>query len=261
MVDKTLSWDAELYQNSSSLQFELGLMGIKKLNPKGSEKILEIGCGNAMLTIELAKKNPNGIITAIEISEEMISKAKFNISKTDFSNIKLIHGNALQIDFENEFDAIFSNSAIHWIKNLELMYEKIYNALKQNGRIMIQTGLRSINSLVKTIYKLVSLKKYRNDLSDFKSPWRYLTTEQNYDLLQSLNFRDINIEEYNHLMKYDEEEIMLNYFKSAALVPFLTILPNELKAEFVEDFREIYLTYNENRLEVEMKRLFIGAKK
>jgi trans-aconitate 2-methyltransferase len=261
MDDKTLSWDAKLYQNSSSLQFQLGLMGINKLNPKGSEKILEIGCGNAMLTIELAKKNPNGIITAIEISQEMISQAKFNISKTSFSNIKLIHGNAIQIDLENEFDAIFSNSAIHWIKNLELMYEKIYNALKQNGRIMIQTGLRSINSLVKTIYKLVSLQKYQNALSDFKNPWRYLTIEQTYELLHSLNFRDINIEEYNHLMKYGEEESMLNYFKSAALVPFLTILPKELKAEFVEDFREIYLNYNENRLEVEMKRLFIGARK
>ena len=170
MVDKTLSWDAELYQNSSSLQFELGLMGIKKLNPKGSEKILEIGCGNAMITIELAKRNPNGTITAIEVSEEMISQAKFNISKTNLSNIKLIHKDAIQIDFKDKFDAIFSNSAIHWIKNLELMYEKIYNALRQNGRIMIQTGLRSINSVVKTIYKLVSLKKYQNGLSDFKNP-------------------------------------------------------------------------------------------
>ena len=261
MVDKTLSWDAELYQNSSSLQFELGLMGIKKLNPKGSEKILEIGCGNAMVTIELAKRNPNGTITAIEVSEEMISQAKFNISKTNLSNIKLIHKDAIQIDFKDKFDAIFSNSAIHWIKNLELMYEKIYNALRQNGRIMIQTGLRSINSVVKTIYKLVSLKKYQNGLSDFKNPWRYLTTEQTYKLLHSLCFRNIHIEEYNHPIKYDKEQNMLNYFKSAALVPFLTILPDELKCEFVEDFRNIYLNINENRLEVEMKRLFISAVK
>ena len=259
MVDKTLSWNAKLYQSSSNLQFELGLMGIDKLNPKDSEKILEIGCGNAMLTIELAKRNPNGMITAIEISEEMISQAKFNISKTKLSNIKLIYGNAIQIDYKNEFDAIYSNSAIHWIKNLELMYEKIFHALKLNGRILIQTGLRSMNPLVKTIFELVSLKKYQNVLSEFKNPWRYLTTEETYELLDSLCFRNINVEVYDHLLKYDTEQAMLNYFRSAALVPFLTIIPNELKEEFINDFREIFLRNNENRLEVESKRLFISA--
>ena len=259
MVDKTLSWDAKLYQNSSSLQFELGLMGIDKLNPKGLEKILEIGCGNAMLTIELAKRNLNGTITAIEISEDMIFQAKTNISKTNLTNIKLIHRNAIQIDYKNEFDAIYSNSAIHWIKNLELMYEKIFHALKQNGRILIQTGLRSMNPLVKSIYELLSLKKYHNLLREFKSPWRYLTTEETYELLDSLCFRNVNVEEYDHLLRYDTEHAMLNYFKSAALVPFLTIIPNELKKEFINDFREIYLRNNEKHLEVESKRLFISA--
>ena len=261
MVDKTLNWDAKLYQNSSSLQFELGLMGIKKLNPKGSEKILEIGCGNAMLTIELAKRNMSGVITAVEISEDMIDQAKVNIANYGISNIEIIHGDAIQITYQDEFDAIFSNSAIHWIKNLELMYEKLFNALKKDGRILIQTGLKSINSTVKTIYKLVTLKKYRSALKDFKNPWRYLTFEETNELLKSLSFKNINIEEYNHLVKYKTEEGMLNYFKSAALVPFLTILPDDLKDEFLEDFRQIYLTFNEKRLDVEMKRLFISAKK
>lgn len=261
MVDKTLKWDAKLYQNSSSLQFELGLMGINKLNPRGSERILEIGCGNAMLTIELAKKNMNGTITGIEISEEMIAQAKANIASHGVSNIEIIQGDAIMIDFQDEFDGIFSNSAIHWIKNLELMYEKLYNALKKDGRIVIQTGLKSMNSVVKTIFKLVTLKKYRSELKNFKNPWRYLTFEENSELLSSLNFRNINIEEYNHHVEYETEEGLLNYFKSAALVPFLTILPDNLKGEFLEDFRQIYLSYNNNRLDVEMKRLFITAKK
>ncbi|TFG24012.1 MAG: class I SAM-dependent methyltransferase [Promethearchaeota archaeon] len=261
MVDKTLNWDAEFYQNSSSLQFELGLMGIKRLNPNGSEKILEIGCGNAMLTIELAKKNMNGTITAVEVSQEMIAQAKANIATHRISNIEIIHGDAIQINYQDEFDAIYSNSAIHWIKNLELMYEKLFNALKKDGRILIQTGLKSMNSVVKTIFKLVTLKKYRSALRDFKNPWRYLTFEETAELLNSLQFKNINIEEYNHLVKYDTEEGLLNYFKSAALVPFLTILPDDLKDEFIDDFRQIFLNYNNNRLEVEMKRLFISAKK
>ena len=68
MSEKNLKWDAELYKGSSAVQYKLGLMAIERLEPVDKEKILEIGSGNAMLTIEIARYIPNGSITAIEIS-------------------------------------------------------------------------------------------------------------------------------------------------------------------------------------------------
>ena len=65
MSEKEFRWDAELYQGSSAVQYKLGIMTIERLKPLDKEKILEIGPGNAMLTIEIAKRIPNGTITAI----------------------------------------------------------------------------------------------------------------------------------------------------------------------------------------------------
>ena len=64
MNEQGFRWDAELYQNSSKWQFDLGMMAIERLAPIDGERILEIGCGNALTTIEIAKRIPNGFITA-----------------------------------------------------------------------------------------------------------------------------------------------------------------------------------------------------
>ena len=101
MNEKELQWDAELYQGSSAVQYNLGLMTIERLKPVDKEKILEIGPGNAMLTIEIAKRIPNGTITAIEISPEMVEQAKSNIENFGIENINLINMDSININYKN----------------------------------------------------------------------------------------------------------------------------------------------------------------
>jgi trans-aconitate 2-methyltransferase len=138
MDGNILQWNAELYQDSSSLQFQLGLLAIERLNPRDREQILDIGCGNGLLTIELAKRIPSGRVTGVEVSSEMITKAADNISRHGVSNVRFLNMNALDISFESEFDAVFSNSAIHWIHDQETIYGLIFKSLAGSGRIMIQ---------------------------------------------------------------------------------------------------------------------------
>jgi trans-aconitate methyltransferase len=74
MEPTSLQWNASLYQDSSLLQFQLGLKTIDRLNPRDPEHILDIGCGNGLLSIELAKRIPMGHVTGIEASAEMFVK-------------------------------------------------------------------------------------------------------------------------------------------------------------------------------------------
>ncbi len=129
MKEKCYKWDPELYQKNSSYQFDLGIIAIERLNPKKNEHILEIGCGNGMVTIELAKRIPNGKITAVEISKEMIEQAKKNFMKFNISNVQIENLDALDMNWEDQFTAIFSNSAIHWIQDLKKIYEQICKTL------------------------------------------------------------------------------------------------------------------------------------
>jgi trans-aconitate 2-methyltransferase len=261
MNSESLKWDAGLYQDSSSLQFQLGLMAINKLNPRDPEQILDIGCGNGLLAIELAKKIPRGHITGIEASAEMFVKAVHNTASRQIGNIRFLNMNALDIRFENEFDAVFSNSAIHWIPDLEIMYGLIFDALKPGGRIMIQTGLKEINKLIETIIVILQVDRYRPYLAGHKLPWRFLSRDENIKILGEAGFTDIEVESYQGVHHFKTIHELSGYLESAPMVPFLSHLPDNEKYGFKELFVQTYLKKNNNALVSASTRAFISARK
>jgi trans-aconitate methyltransferase len=260
MNEMNFKWNASLYQKHSPVQNELGLRAINKLDPHDGEKILEIGCGNGLITIRLAKLIPNSHIIAVEPSKEMAEQAKNNFTQNSVNNVTIVNMDALNINFQNEFNAVFSNSAIHWIKKQEMIYELIYNSLKDNGRIQIQTGLKKINPYSQALINVGI--EYREYLKNFKPPWRFLTKQETEKILRELNFKDISVEIYPYIAKFDTIAGIGNYFKAAGFVPFSQNLPKNRHNEFIEKFKKEILKINQpNPLELKMDRLFISAKK
>lgn len=134
-----MHWDAKFYQENSDMQKQSGSVVFAKLNPCDGEKILDIGCGNGLLSIMIAKQIPKGEVIAIDASTEMIDLARKNIEKFGIKNIKLLELDAMAINFKEEFDAIFSNIVFNWIKKQRSLYAKMFNNLKKGGRIVVST--------------------------------------------------------------------------------------------------------------------------
>jgi len=262
MADKELKWDAKLYQENSVFQYELALMAIERLKPGASDKILDIGCGNAVSTIELAKHVPEGEIVAIEVSSDMYRQALQHIKESNIENINVFNRDAFNIDYSDEFDAVFSNSAIHWIYNLEKMYNKIYEALKNGGKIMIQTALKEDNPLIDTAYKLLyepELGKYYKNL---RLPWRFLSESETQKILKDNRFENIVVEPYVYKIEFGNLKKLIDFFKSAALIPFFSVMPEEQYGQVINKFLEIYFELKRSdQLIVEMNRVFIRAEK
>jgi len=262
MADQRFKWDAKLYQENSAFQYELALMAIKKLKPGKRERILDIGCGNAVVTMELAKHVREGEIVAIEISDDMYKQAIENIKGRNISNISVVNKNAFDIDYRGEYDAVFSNSAIHWIYNLEKMYGKIYEALKNKGRIMVQTASNERNALVDALDRLILLPEFKKYLKDFIYPWRFLSRTETIKILRDNNFKSINVEPYTFKVEFSNLKKLTGFFKSAALIPLLSVIPEEWHGLLISKFLNLYFDINKSQqLTVEMHRLFIGAEK
>lgn len=106
-------FDGQKYKNASTHQKEWGTRIIAELNVKGTESILDLGCGDGVLTKQLADLVPNGKVLGIDASEGMIKTAKelegFNLSFTCL--------NMNEMEFDNDFDIIFSNATLHWVKD------------------------------------------------------------------------------------------------------------------------------------------------
>ena len=97
-------------------------------------KVLDLGCGTGNITVEVKKKYPNAHVTCLDLTEHMLDIAQYKLS--DYNDIKYFVGDFSNFQFENDYDLIISSLALHHLKTDEekiAVYQKIYNALKEEG--------------------------------------------------------------------------------------------------------------------------------
>jgi trans-aconitate methyltransferase len=139
------AWDAKLYDDKHSFVWEKGKGVVELLAPKPGERILDLGCGTGHLTAEIAASGAHTV--GIDQSGEMIAQAS-----RQFPNLQFEVCDAREIPFTNEFDAVFSNAALHWIPEAEKVIRGVARALKPNGRFVAEMGGRgNIRRLVEAI--------------------------------------------------------------------------------------------------------------
>jgi 2-polyprenyl-3-methyl-5-hydroxy-6-metoxy-1,4-benzoquinol methylase len=97
------------------------------LAPKPGERILDLGCGDGVLTKKLADLGCE--VVAVDSSVPQIEAAR----KLGL-NASAISGEDLP--YKEEFDAVFSNAVLHWIKRAEVMLAGVYRSLKPGGRFV-----------------------------------------------------------------------------------------------------------------------------
>jgi len=122
---------AKRYEENSIVQTSAGEKLLKLLNIGEFEDVLDLGCGTGKLTAEI-RKLTKGRVVGVDVSEGMIEEARKNASDVEF-----IVKAAEEIDFKEEFDVIFCNSAFQWF-NPHKALERCFKALKPGGRIGVQ---------------------------------------------------------------------------------------------------------------------------
>jgi SAM-dependent methyltransferase len=124
-------WTSDTYQANAAYVPALGAAVFRLLNPKSGERILDVGCGEGSLTAQIAGAGAR--VVGIDTSEEMVAAAKAR-----GLDARLI--DAEQLPFDGEFDAVFSNAALHWVRDHDAMLEGVHRALKSGGRFVAEFG-------------------------------------------------------------------------------------------------------------------------
>ncbi|HMF30798.1 MAG TPA: methyltransferase domain-containing protein [Candidatus Lokiarchaeia archaeon] len=156
-----MEWEAEKYEKNAQLQFKIGMHAIDLLNPQGSEKVLDIGCGTGVLSLQIAQKLDSGTIIGVDPDASMIAFAMQAIDRNNATNFSVIQASATELDFHEEFDAVFSNIVIHWVQNVQKLFQILHAALKPGGRLVIATiynpgSSKDLDPRNTTIYKIES---------------------------------------------------------------------------------------------------------
>ena len=112
MNSNVQQWNANLYDTKHKFVSSLATETVELLSPKVGERILDIGCGTGHLTQEIA--NCGAEVLGVDSAETMILQARQNYPDLQFAVM-----DAIKLEFTEEFDAVFSNAVLHWIKQPE----------------------------------------------------------------------------------------------------------------------------------------------
>jgi trans-aconitate methyltransferase len=162
------NWDATRYQSRHAYVFAYGESLIDLLAPLPGERILDLGCGSGQLTANIASHGAE--VMGIDRSEEMIAEARRN-----FPALKFEVADAADFVVDAPVDAVFSNAALHWVKNADGVARSVARALRPGGRFVVEMGgkgnvqgiieaLRAILGPVETPWYFPSVGEYASVL-------------------------------------------------------------------------------------------------
>jgi len=193
-----MKWDTELYNSKHAFVYDYGESLIELLEPKPNERILDLGCGTANLTKQINEKAKE--VIGIDNSTDMVKSAKLQ-----FPNLSIYQKDAADFDFEESFDAIFSNATLHWVLNYKSCIESMYRNLKDNGRIVIEFGGKgNVQKIIKCLRR--QLINY-NYLEQSKLKQWYFPSIGGYSqALEKVGFRVTFAQHYNRLTELNETE-------------------------------------------------------
>ena len=203
-------WDPDRYRANAAFVAELGTPVIELLAPRPGERILDLGCGDGALTETLARLVAGGGVVGVDSSAEQIEAARRR-------GLDARVVDAQDLDFREEFDAVFSNAALHWMReDPDAVIDGVWRALKPGGRFVAEFGG---GDNVATIRRALVRALGRRGLDgDAAVPWYFPAPEEYRARLEARGFR----------------------VRSIDLIPRPTPLPGSL-ADWLDTFAESFL--------------------
>jgi trans-aconitate methyltransferase len=176
-------WNAGLYDAKHAFVWEKAKGAVELLAAKSGERILDLGCGTGMLTAEIAACGAH--VVGVDRSAEMIDEAR-----KKFPAIQFEVCDARALPFSDEFDAVFSNAALHWIPEAELVIQGVACALKPGGRFVAEFGGKG--NVQHVVISIETALAEFGISTDGANPWYYPSVAEYASLLEkhSLEVRE-----------------------------------------------------------------------
>ncbi len=231
-------WKGDEYGKNSESQKASAEDFMQQVQFKGTESILDVGCGDGKITAAMATKVPSGTVVGVDISSSMIQAAKDAFSNQ--KNLNFYVEDAAKIDCDEQFDLITSFTVMQWVLEQATALECFEKALKPGGKLWIQMPTGLPQAMEKALAKTISNQRWENYFTKFSPPWRFYQPDEYQSLLVNAHFTAARLEVATKHERFPSRAIFHEFLKQ--WFPYLRPIPADQKDAFLAELLDDYLT-------------------
>lgn len=253
-------WNADQYLMFKDERTQPAKDLASQLHPDHPTIILDIGCGPGNSTAVLAERYPDADILGIDNSEEMIAAARANYPHLKFQKFDAAGDlNALG----QPFDIVFSNACIQWIPDHENLIKNMMSLLTSGGMLAVQIPMIWEEPVHKELQALAVSEKWVAEMR-VEECFHHLRYEEYYDVLAACS-SDFRAWETVYMHRMQSHESILEWYRGTGMLPYLSVLPEDKKHSFEEDYlarlKNVYAKQKNGEILFRFPRFFFVAVK
>jgi ubiquinone/menaquinone biosynthesis C-methylase UbiE len=229
------NWNSN-YHKISQMQFSFAQAQLPLLKLLGNERVLDIGCGTGRTTNFFVEQVPNGSILGIDASEDMICFAQKEYNAKD--NLRFEVGDATNLQFDQEFDVVYSFFCLQWVNDKQSAINNIARALKPGGRafLFIPTPSEDFDIGIRCIHTVIEAHpewKPYTTVPDTEKPHIWIKRAET----AGLHIKDMQI--IKKATRYASKKEWNEYCYGLGV----SSLPEEDKKKFIETVNDLLYTH------------------
>ena len=222
MVQST-TWNPASYAENARFVSDLGAPLLALLGAKPGETILDLGCGDGALTEKIAAAGSN--VYGCDASLSQVQAARPRATQ-----VFVMDGQ--QPGLKRRFDAVFTNAALHWMKQAEQVVEGVANSLKPGGRFVGEFGGKgNVETIRQALHRGLRVRGIDPWTVD---PWYYPSSEQYQELLIQRGFTVDYIELFPRPTKLPGD---ISGWLEVFAQPFSKAVSESVRADFLAEVR------------------------
>jgi trans-aconitate 2-methyltransferase len=232
-------WDGAGYERVSDLQRTLASRSLDRLELRGDEDCLDVGCGDGYLTRLLATRLPEGSVLGIDASPRMLEAAR-RAPVPEGAFVRFEMGDALALHFEAEFDLVTSFNVLHWVLDQPTALSGIARALVPDGRALLQqvcAGPRP--SLEHVAMQVCAEPRWQAAFDGFEAPFVHIEPDTYPALAENAGLRIESLTVTDEEWDFGSSEAFAAWC-AVGFSPWTSRLDPALAGSWVDDVVERY---------------------
>ena len=223
-----VQWDPIQYDTKHSYVPRHGADVLKLLDPQRGERILDLGCGTGHLTAEIAASG--AFAMGLDAAPAMIEQAR-----TSYPHIDFVVADAASFTFDQGFDAVISNAALHWIAaEAQLSVAAcIARALRPGGRFVAELGGKgNVRLLIAALREATAEAGYPTE--EDASPWCFPSVGEYASLLEASHLEVVRADLFDRPTPLDAGEDGIREWIRMFGTDYVAHVPTQAFDEVVE---------------------------